>query len=79
MWDSGVPDPDAFSYERNPGWVVVYKLGYPVKFLHRVLTERIVCENDGDMPAFSDKRTTSPNLRTVLRSLCSGVSCTGSL
>ena len=40
MGNSDVPDPDAFSHEGNANWVVVYKLGYPVKFLHRVLAEQ---------------------------------------
>ena len=37
MGNSDVPDPDAFSHEGNANWVVVYKLGHPVEFLHRVL------------------------------------------
>ena len=79
MGNSDVPDPDAFSHEGNANWVVVYKLCYPVKFLHRVLAGQIVNENNSDILAFSVQRTTSPSLRIVFRSLCSGVSCKGSL
>ena len=45
MVNGDVPNPDAFSHEGNANWVVVYKLGYPVKFLHRVLEIRFACEN----------------------------------
>lgn len=79
MRNSDVPDPDTFSHEGNANWMVVYKLGYPVKFLYRVLAGRIAYKNSGDILASSVKRTTSPSLRIVFRSLCSGVSCTGSL
>jgi len=47
MGKNDVPDPDAFSHEGNPNWVVVYKLCYPVKFLYRVLTGQLACENRG--------------------------------
>jgi len=52
MGNIDVPAPDAFSYEGNANWVVVYKLGYSVKFLHRVLAGQIACENSGDVLAF---------------------------
>ena len=51
MGNNDVPDPDAFSREGDANWVVVYKLGYSVKFLHRVLAEQHACENSGDVLA----------------------------
>lgn len=47
MRNSDVPDPDTFSRERNADLVVVYKLGYPVKFLYRVLAGRLAYKNNG--------------------------------
>ena len=47
--NSDVPKPDAFSHEGNANWVVVYKLGYPRKLLHRVLAEQLACKNGGDV------------------------------
>lgn len=52
MGNSDVPDPDAFSHEGNANWVVVYKLGYLVKFLHRILAEQVACENGGGVLTF---------------------------
>ena len=52
MGNIDVPDPDAFSHEGNANWVVVNKLGYLVKFLHRVLAGQLACENSGDILAF---------------------------
>lgn len=52
MRNIDVPDPDAFSHEGNANWVVVYKLGYPVEFLHRVLAGQLIYENSGDILVF---------------------------
>jgi len=49
MGNGDVPNPDAFSHEGNANWMVVYKLGYPLKFLHRVLPGQLARENWNDI------------------------------
>ena len=52
MGNGDVPDPDAFSHEGNANWMVIYKLGYSVKFLYRVLPGQFGCENESDILVF---------------------------